>query len=112
MLKKIGYFLRNPLQLPVVFITKTIPYFRFIYQTTDYQNRVGFEFWFRQKVLNSGGNKSAYWPVHRTSTVYDADKIVVGVDAYPGIMGGCYITGRGGLKIGRASCRERVLVAV
>jgi acetyltransferase-like isoleucine patch superfamily enzyme len=100
MLKRLTYFLKNPLQLPVVIITKTIPYFRFIYQTTDYQNKVGFEFWFRQKVLNSGGNKSAYWPVHWTSKVYDADKIVVGVDAYPGIMGGCYITGRGGLIIG------------
>lgn len=100
MLNSVKYFLRRPLQLPVVLITKTVPYFKFIYRTTDYQNRVSFGFWFKQKVLNWGGNKEAYWPVHTTSKVYDAEKILVGVDAYPGIMGGCYITGRGGLFIG------------
>lgn len=94
------YFLKRPLQLPIVILTKAIPYFRFIYRTGDYQNKVGFEFWFAQKILNRGGNKAAYWPVHRTSKVYDAEKILVGVDAYPGVMGGCYITGRGGLTIG------------
>lgn len=97
---KIGYFLRNPLQLPIVVITKTIPFFRFIYDTADYQNKVNFEFWFKQKVLNLGGNKKAYWPVHWASQVFDVENIVVGVDAYPGIMKGCYITGRGGLSIG------------
>jgi acetyltransferase-like isoleucine patch superfamily enzyme len=100
MANRIRYFLRRPLQLPIVLLTKAIPYFRFIYRTTDYQNRVTFEFWFRQKVLNWGGNRGAYWPVHGTSKVYDPEKILVGVDAYPGIMGGCYITGRGGLTIG------------
>lgn len=81
-------------------ITKCIPSFRFIYETDDYQNRVNFEFWFRQKVLNWGGNRKAYWPVHWTSKVYDVENILVGIDAYPGVMGGCYITGRGGLTIG------------
>ncbi|HXB32756.1 MAG TPA: acyltransferase [Puia sp.] len=100
MSNRLIYFLRRPLQLPIVLLTKMIPYFKFIYQTTDYQNRVTFEFWFRQKVLNWGGNKAAYWPVHWTSKVYDVESILVGVDAYPGIMGGCYITGRGGLVIG------------
>ena len=100
MLDKIKYFLKRPLQLPIVLITRIFPFFRFIYETTDYQNQVNFEFWFKQKVLNWGGNKKAYWPVHWTSKVYDADKIIVGVDAYPGVMGGCYITGRGGLSVG------------
>lgn len=100
MLSKIRYFISNPLQIFVVSITKFIPYFRFIYETTDYQNRVNFEFWFKQKILNLGGNKKAYWPVHWTSQVYDVENIIVGVDAYPGIMKGCYITGRGGLSIG------------
>jgi acetyltransferase-like isoleucine patch superfamily enzyme len=81
-------------------ITKTFPQFKFIYQTRDYQGYVNFEFWFKQKVLNWGGNRSAYWPVHWTSKVYDVERIMVGIDAYPGIMGGCYITGRGGLTIG------------
>jgi acetyltransferase-like isoleucine patch superfamily enzyme len=97
---KLIYFLKKPLQLPIVLITKLIPYFRFIYETGDYQGHVNFEFWFKQKVMNWGGNRKAYWPVHWTSKVYDVEKIVVGIDAYPGIMGGCYITGRGGLTIG------------
>jgi acetyltransferase-like isoleucine patch superfamily enzyme len=100
MLNKFLYFVRNPLQFPIIFFTKFIPYFRFLYQTSDYQNRINFSFWFKQKVLNCGGNKNVYWPVHFTSKVYDADKIHIGIDAYPGIMGGCYITGRGGLYIG------------
>ncbi|HEV2479888.1 MAG TPA: acyltransferase [Puia sp.] len=100
MLKKITYFARNPLQLPIVIITRTFPYFRFIYETPDYQHRINFEMWFKQKVLNWGGNKAAYWPVHWTSKVYDAESILVGIDAYPGYSPGCYITGRGGLTIG------------
>jgi acetyltransferase-like isoleucine patch superfamily enzyme len=100
MANRITYFLRRPLQIPIVIITKCIPFFRFIYETDDYQNRVNFEFWFRQKVLNWGGNRKAYWPVHWTSKVYDVENILIGVDAYPGVMGGCYITGRGGLTIG------------
>lgn len=56
--------------------------------------------WFKQKVLNLGGNRKAYWPVHWTSTVYNPEKILVGIDAYPGIMKGCYIQGRGGIEIG------------
>jgi acetyltransferase-like isoleucine patch superfamily enzyme len=100
MQKKLSYFLRKPLQLPIIILTKFIPYFKFLYQTSDYQNRVNFYFWFKQKVLNYGGNKNVYWPVHFTSKVFDPENIHIGVDAYPGIMGGCYITGRGGLYIG------------
>ena len=99
MKKKIQYFLRNPLQVPIVLITK-LPYFKFIRETLDYQNPVSFEFWFKQKVLGFGGNKRAYWPVHWTSQVYDVQNILVGVDAYPGIMKGCYIQGKGGIIIG------------
>jgi acetyltransferase-like isoleucine patch superfamily enzyme len=77
-----------------------LPYFGFIRETSDYQCRVNFAFWFKHKILNWGGNKKAYWPVHWTSKVYDVEKILVGVDAYPGIMNGCYIQGRGGIEIG------------
>jgi acetyltransferase-like isoleucine patch superfamily enzyme len=96
---KISYFLRRPLQIPIVLITK-LPFFDFIRKTTDYQGRVNFEFWFKQKVLGLGGNKKAYWPVHPSSQVNDADNIIVGIDAYPGIMKGCYIQGKGGIVIG------------
>lgn len=99
MIGKLKYFWRRPLQLPIVIITK-LPYFRFIRETLDYQNRITFEFWFKQKVLNWGGNKNAYWPVHWTSKVYDVENILTGIDSYPGIMNGCYIQGKGGIEIG------------
>jgi acetyltransferase-like isoleucine patch superfamily enzyme len=99
LIKKIKYFLSNPLQLPIVLICR-IPYFRFIRDTTDYQGKVNFEFWFKQKLLGFGGNRKAYWPVHWTSQVYDVQNILVGIDAYPGLMKGCYIQGKGKIRIG------------
>lgn len=51
-------------------------------------------------MLNFGGNRKAYWPVHWTSRIHDVENILVGVDAYPGVMGGCYIQGKGGIIIG------------
>lgn len=99
MLNKLKYFLQRPLQLPIVIITK-LPYFRFIRGTAGYQNPVTFEWWFKQKVLNLGGNKHAYWPVHPTSQVYDIENILVGIDVNPGAMKGCYIQGKGGISIG------------
>jgi len=97
--KKIKYFLQHPFRLPIVILTK-LGFFKFITETSDYQNGTNFNNWFIQKVLNIGGNKNAYWPVHPTSKVYDVENIIVGVDAYPGTMGGCYITAKAGLIIG------------
>lgn len=99
MRKRILFFLQNPLRLFTVPITK-LPYFRFIRETSDYQGTVNFDFWFKQKFLNLGGNRAAYWPVHWTSRVFDVEKILVGIDAYPGIMQGCYIQGKGKITIG------------
>lgn len=84
--------------MPIAILCK-LPYFRFIRETLDYQCRTTFENWFLQKVLNIGGNRKAYWPVHWTSQIYDVENIFVGVDAYPGIMKGCYIQGKGGIYI-------------
>ena len=99
MIKKIVLIIRNPYFILPAILTR-LPYFFFLKDTLDYQNRVSFYFWFKQKVLNIGGNKQAYWPVHWTSQVYDAENILVGIDAYPGIMKGCYIQGKGGIEIG------------
>ncbi|MCF6365358.1 MAG: acyltransferase [Bacteroidales bacterium] len=98
-LEKIKYFLKKPFRLPVVVITK-LPYFGFIRKTKDYQNRVNFNLWFIQKVLNIGNNKDVYWPVHYTSKVNGAKRIIIGVDTCPGLMRGCYIQGGGGIIIG------------
>lgn len=97
--KSIMYFYKNPVQLLVVPLTK-LPYFNFLRKTSYYNTRVNFEFWFKQKILNLGQNKDAYWPVHPSSKVYDAQNIFIGIDSAPGIMGGAYITGIGGLFIG------------
>jgi len=97
---KLIFIFRKPLRMIIILITKHIPYFSFLYKTLDYQNRINFGFWFKQKVLNIGGNKEAYWPVHWSSQVYDVENILIGVDAYPGIMKGCYIQGKGGITIG------------
>lgn len=96
---KIFYLLRHPFRLFGILAIR-LPYFSFIRDTADYQCRISFETWFRQKILNIGGNKDIYWPVDPTSRVYDVEKIIVGVDAYPGIMNGCYIQGKAGLEIG------------
>ncbi len=99
MKQRLLYFLQNPLRIITVLLIK-LPYFRFIRETTDYQCRLNFDIWFKQKILNWGGNRKAYWPVHWTSKIYDVENILVGVDAYPGIMNGCYIQGLGGIIIG------------
>jgi acetyltransferase-like isoleucine patch superfamily enzyme len=79
---------------------RLLPNFEFLFKTSEYQNIVNWKFWFKQKILNQGGNKQAYWPVHPSSQVYDVENILVGIDAYPGIMKGCYIQGKGGIEIG------------
>jgi len=99
MKQKIAYLLGNPSRIFIVAITK-LPYFRFIRETQDYQCRINFGVWFRQKILNLGGNKQAYWPVHWSSEVYDVENIVVGVDTYPGFSRNCYIQGKGSIFIG------------
>lgn len=100
MLNKIGFILQNPIWSFKSLIVKYIPYFKFIYQTRNYQCHINFDFWFDQKVRNKGGNNAVYWPVNPTSTIVAPQNILVGVDAYPGIMGGCYIQGIGGIEIG------------
>ena len=99
-MEKVIYILLHPITFIVTKVIRPFPYFAFLFQTTDYQNTVDWKFWFKHKILNQGGNKQAYWPVHPTSQVYDAENILIGVDAYPGIMKGCYIQGKGGIEIG------------
>ena len=99
MKKKLLFYLQNPIRLLTVPIT-WLPFFSFVRQTNDYQCTISFWNWFVQKVLNVGGNRRAYWPVHWSSKVYDPENILIGVDAYPGFMQGCYIQGKGGITIG------------
>ena len=98
-LESIRFLLQNPIRLLAVFVIR-LPFFSFIRKTGHYQNKITLLFWFNQKVLGVGGNKEVYWPVHRTSQVYDWHNIYAGVDTCPGLMKGCYIQGKGGIHIG------------
>lgn len=99
MLHKFLFFVKRPWLLPISIIIK-FPYFRFIRNTSTYQNPINFNIWFIQKVLGKGGNKSVYWPVHPNSQIYDWQNIFAGIDTCPGLMKGCYIQGKGGIYIG------------
>lgn len=99
MIKKAINILKNPLRIPLILILK-LPYFNFIRDTTDYQCPNSFSYWFFQKVLNLGGNKDVYWPVHFSSKVVRYKNIIAGIDTSPGMMPGCYIQGHGKVFIG------------
>ena len=40
-----------------------------------------------------------YWPLHPTSVVQNARRIVIGIETSPGMMPGCYLQGLGGIII-------------
>ena len=47
-----------------------------------------------------GFNRSAYWPMHHSSTISGARSIEIGVGCAPGLSSGCYLNGSQGIKIG------------
>jgi acetyltransferase-like isoleucine patch superfamily enzyme len=95
--EKIRDILSNPLKIFIWMITR-LPYFRFIRQTQDQNDRISFGRWYKQKVL--GYNREAYWPAHYTSRILGAHNIIVGVGTNPGFIPGCYIQGSGKLVFG------------
>jgi acetyltransferase-like isoleucine patch superfamily enzyme len=92
--------LTHPIETFKNIVVKRVSFFRFIRDTAHYQCSISFDFWLDQKIFNKGKNRKIYWPVHPTSTISNYENIKVGIDAYPGIMGGCYIQGMGGIEIG------------
>jgi acetyltransferase-like isoleucine patch superfamily enzyme len=97
--EKISFYSKNPFRILATIIIR-IPYFKFVRQTTDYQNPNKLVTWYRHKILNRGGNRRSYWPVHSTSKVTDPENVYAGVDTCPGLMGGCYIQSIGKIYIG------------
>lgn len=95
--EKIRHILSNPFRIFIWLITR-LPYFRFIRDTQDQNDRISFNRWYKQKVL--GYNKEAYWPTHFTSRILGAHNILVGVGTNPGFIPGCYIQGSGKLYFG------------
>ncbi|MBU2652039.1 MAG: hypothetical protein KKA81_14010 [Bacteroidetes bacterium] len=95
--EKIRHVVSNPFRIFVWMITR-LPYFRFIRDTQDQNDRISFNRWYKQKVL--GYNREAYWPTHFTSRILGAKNILVGVGTNPGFIPGCYIQGSGKLYFG------------
>lgn len=95
--EKIKHVLANPFRIIIWIITR-FPYFRFIKETQNANDRITFNRWYKQMVL--GYNREAYWPVHFTSRVVGAHNILVGIGTNPGFNPGCYIQGSGKLYIG------------
>lgn len=79
-------------------LTKNISFLRIFYETKESEAFVNFKLWFFQKVLRF--NSAAYWPMHYTSTVIEPKNVLVGIGSAPGLSPGCYVQGRGLLKIG------------
>ncbi len=95
--EKINDLLGNPFKIFVWMITR-LPYFRFIRETQNQNDRYTFSRWYKQKVV--GYNREAYWPTHFTSRILGAHNILVGVGTNPGFIPGCYIQGSGKLTFG------------
>lgn len=80
------YFILSKLIFPVV------------YETAGTAAPVTYHRLFIQKILRING--SAYWPMHYTSKINGASRIVIGVGTAPGLSPGCYIQGIGRIYIG------------
>ena len=94
---KLKHMLKNPFRIIIWAIIK-LPYFKFIYETQNANDRISFDRWFKQRVR--GYNNEAYWPTHFTSRIVGAHNILVGVGTNPGFNSGCYIQGSGKLYFG------------
>lgn len=79
-------------------LARSLPILKHFYRTRYTAAPITLKTLFTQKIL--GINKSAYWPMHFTSTVRGAAHIQTGIGTAPGLSPGCYIQGTGGITIG------------
>jgi len=71
---------------------------RALRETQATQVPIDFHRWYAQRIL--GINGSAYWPMHPSSTVSYAKRILIGIETSPGWSPGCMIHGENGIVIG------------
>ncbi len=95
--EKLNHILRNPFRIFIWLITR-FPYFLFLKVTENGIEKINFNMWFNQKVL--GHNRTAYWPVHKSSRVVGVQNIYVGIGTFPGFQRNIYIQGTGKLFFG------------
>ena len=79
-------------------IVKWLPEGKALLETQGTQVPIDFDRWFGQRIL--GINGSAYWPMHRSSTVTYAKNVIIGIETSPGWSPGCMIHGVNGIYIG------------
>jgi acetyltransferase-like isoleucine patch superfamily enzyme len=75
-----------------------LPALRFLEDTSGSQVPITFRHWFAQRIL--GINGTAYWPVHPSSSVAYAKRILIGIETSPGWSPGCYVQGYNGIFVG------------
>ncbi len=74
------------------------PKFKFLKDTQNTQTPINFDIWYRHKI--TGSSRSAYWPIHPTSTVINSFNVYCGIETSPGYSPGNYIQAIGKVKIG------------
>ncbi len=72
--------------------------FDFFRETSNTQTPISFDLWYNQMI--KGHCRNAYWPVHKTSYVYNPRNIYCGIETSPGFSQGNYIQGIGKIYIG------------
>ena len=87
--------------IPNFILRKVLKYFSkfsFFEKTKQTQTPITFDVWYNQMV--KGHCRSAYWPVHFTSTVRNPLNVYCGIDVSPGYSPGNYIQALGRITIG------------
>ncbi|MEI8054140.1 MAG: acyltransferase [Bacteroidota bacterium] len=92
------YRLLRKIRLIIEYLLSLLRAFRFFKKTKKDEYPITLSIWFKQKVL--GNNSAAYWPMHPSSLVSYANKIVIGKGVVPGYNPGCYLHGVNGIFIG------------
>jgi len=75
-----------------------VPKFKFFHETQNTQTPISFDAWYNHKII--GKNRSAYWPIHPTSTIVNGANIYCGIETSPGYSPGNYIQAIGKIIIG------------
>jgi acetyltransferase-like isoleucine patch superfamily enzyme len=93
-----GFAMIGKLKALVWWLLARLPAGRIVAETRRTQTPVRLPALLRYLVGSKRGRP--YWPIHSTSIVVDADRIVAGIETSPGLMPGCYIQGSNGIEIG------------
>lgn len=77
-------------------IVRALPGLRPVYDTRTTQTPVSLRSMLAYRLKRRG----VYWPVHSSSVIVDAQRILIGIETSPGLMPGCYVQGSNGVVVG------------